>query len=81
MTTERPFRILRAWWMQLAHALGWINARIVLSAIFFLVFMPVGLIARLVGWDPLRRRWPSGQSGWVPYPERHQDPTHYERMY
>ena len=66
-------------WMGLAHALGWVNTRILLSVVFLLVLTPVGVALRLLGWDPLRRR-PVGP-GWTPYPERRRDPRHYEKMY
>lgn len=73
-------RLPSALWWRLAHVIGWINIRLVLSAIFFLVFTPVGLALRLTGWDPMRRRNDRTPSGWVPYPQRHGDLTHYERM-
>ncbi|MEZ5541451.1 MAG: SxtJ family membrane protein [Pseudomonadota bacterium] len=43
-------------WMKLGHVLGWINTRIILGIIFFLVFMPVALLFRLTGRDPMERR-------------------------
>jgi len=67
----------RLWW-KLAHALGWLNARILLSAVFWGLLTPVGLLARIGGWDPLRLKR-GFASGWVPYPAR--DAKHYERMY
>ncbi|GAB5451652.1 MAG: hypothetical protein Hals2KO_19800 [Halioglobus sp.] len=45
-------------WMKFANALGWVNTRIILSVIFFLVFLPFGLVMRLFN-DPMRRRWDS----------------------
>jgi hypothetical protein len=42
-------------WMKLAHGLGWINTRIILSAVFFLLFFPFGVIMRLVAKDPMAR--------------------------
>ena len=74
-------RIPNALWWRLAHGLGWINARILLSAVFFLIMTPVGLVLRLAGWDPLRRVRPATESLWSSYPQRCQDPKHYERMY
>lgn len=67
-------------WWRLAYGLGWINTRALLSAVFFCMLTPVGLVMRLRGWDPLRRRR-DGESGWLPYPERLQTPKHYERIY
>ena len=42
-------------WMTFAEALGWVNTRIILSVIFFLVFFPVGMIMRICN-DPIRRK-------------------------
>jgi hypothetical protein len=70
----------RAGWMRLALALGYVNARIILTVLFLLVLTPMGLIWRLIGRDPLgraRRRW----TGWVPHPARYQNPDHFTRMY
>ena len=44
-------------WMTLGEALGWINTRLILSAIFFVVFTPFGLWMRLRGRNPIRRGW------------------------
>jgi len=43
-------------WMQLGQALGWINTRLVLGLVFFLMFAPVALLLRVLGKDPLHRR-------------------------
>jgi saxitoxin biosynthesis operon SxtJ-like protein len=42
-------------WMRLGEVLGWINTRVILGAIFFLLFTPLGLYMRLRGKDPMRR--------------------------
>jgi hypothetical protein len=68
-----------AWW-RLATVLGWVNSRVLLSLMFFLLLLPVGLVWRLAGKDPLARRrrsWP----GWVPHPERYRNPRHFDRMF
>lgn len=46
-----PYR----WWMRLAAVLGWINNRIVLGIVFYLLILPIGVIRRIVGGDPMRR--------------------------
>jgi len=43
-------------WMRFAEALGWVNTRIILSLIFFLLFFPVGVIMRMFN-DPMRRKY------------------------
>lgn len=68
-------------WMGLAHLLSLVTTPIVLGAVYFLVLMPTGILKRLSGWDPLRRRAASAASYWVPYNERQRDPHHFERMF
>lgn len=68
-----------AWW-RFAQALGWVNARVLLTVLFLFVLTPLSLIWRITGKDPLarnRQRW----SGWTPYPARYRDKRHYDRMY
>ena len=43
-------------WMAIGHILGWINTRIILGVVFYGLFAPMGLIMRLFGKDPMRRR-------------------------
>jgi len=43
-------------WMAIGHVLAFVNTRIILGIIFFLLFTPVGFVMRLFGWDPMRRR-------------------------
>jgi hypothetical protein len=67
-------------WWKFALVLGYVNARIILSVIFIIVFSPLGLLWRIVGKDPLakkRRNWP----GWSPYPPRYRKSDHFNRMY
>lgn len=69
-----------AGWWRFAKALGYVNARILLTVLFGLVLTPLGLLWRVTGKDPLtrrRERW----SGWSTYPDRYRNPKHYERMY
>lgn len=44
-------------WMRLGRVLEWVNVRIVLGVVFFLVFMPLGMIMRLLGKDTLQKKW------------------------
>ncbi|MGZ3428903.1 MAG: SxtJ family membrane protein [Polyangia bacterium] len=43
-------------WTMLAHALGFINTRILLAFVFFVILAPVALVMRAFGKDPLERR-------------------------
>lgn len=49
-------RKLYAGWMRFARALAWVNARVILTVVFYVILTPVGLVRRLLGYDPMRRR-------------------------
>lgn len=44
-------------WMKLAEGLGFINTRIILFIVFYGLFMPMGLVMRLFGKDPMHRQF------------------------
>ena len=68
----------RLWW-RFALILGWINSRIILSAFFFVVLTPVGIVMRALGRNPLKPA--RDDTAWSPYAARRQDVTHYEHPY
>ena len=68
-----------AWW-RFAMALGYVNARVLLTVLFAIVLVPIAFVWRLTGKDPLTRRRGSW-TGWSPYPARYRDRKHYERMF
>ena len=43
-------------WMKIGHAIGWVNTRIILGVLFYVMVLPMGLIMRLFGKDPMSRR-------------------------
>jgi len=43
-------------WMAIGHVLGWINSRIILTVMFYIIILPVGIIMRLAGKDPMARK-------------------------
>ena len=43
-------------WMKIGHAIGWVNTRIILGVLFFVMILPMGLIMRLFGKDPMARK-------------------------
>ncbi len=42
-------------WMWVGHILGWINTRILLGIVFYLLITPIGLVFRLMGKDTMRQ--------------------------
>jgi hypothetical protein len=51
-------------WERIGKALGWVNSRIILNVLFFLVFAPAGIVARLFKWDPLKREFEPNASSY-----------------
>lgn len=67
-------------WMKLAHVLGWINTRLVLGLVFYGLIAPIGILMRLVGHDPLRRRWDAMRQSYR-IDSTNPPPDHMERPY
>jgi len=49
-------------WMKIGLVLGWINTRIILGAVFYLIVTPIGLFVRLIGKNPLNKPMPMTDS-------------------
>lgn len=47
-----PYKI----WMIIGNSLGWINSRIILGTIFVIILLPISLIMKISGYDPLGLR-------------------------
>ena len=43
-------------WMGLGDVLGWINSRIILVLVFFFVLLPIAIVMKLFGYDPLKTK-------------------------
>jgi hypothetical protein len=67
----------RVWW-HVAQVVASVNAAVVLTAFFAVVIVPVGLVMRLFGRNPLRA---PDDTSWMRYPARRKDPKHYEHMF
>ncbi len=44
-------------WMRVAQVLAWVNSRIILGLIFFIIVTPMGLFMKLIKRDPLNRKF------------------------
>jgi hypothetical protein len=60
--------VFRAW-MGFAHAISKVTTPIFMGIVFFIVIMPIGLIMRAVGRNPIRHR-PVNDSFWATHGER-----------
>ena len=66
LVAPRLIRPIYTGWMIVAFPIGWTVSRVVLGAMLYLVFTPIGLIFRMSGRDALdiHARRPPGASYW-----------------
>ena len=48
----------------LTYPIGWVVSHLLLGAIFYLLFLPIGLVLRWTGHDPLQLKPPLGKTLW-----------------
>jgi hypothetical protein len=68
-------------WMRLAVTLGHVNSRILLTVVYYGLFLPYGVVSRLVRRDPLDRRSPPRETYWVERARTRQTPEQFERLF
>ncbi|MDT5268881.1 MAG: hypothetical protein QOH49_1067 [Acidobacteriota bacterium] len=69
-------------WMRFAMLLGHVNSRVLLTLMYYLVVTPYGIVTRLVGRDPLRRRGRAEvASHWVERKATRQTREQFERLF
>jgi len=75
----KPVYIL---WMKLAFVMGWINTRLILCMLFYLLFAPMGLVMRLFKVDLLDRKIEKNKdSYWRKKAKREFGTLDYERQF
>jgi hypothetical protein len=55
-------------WIIAVFPIGWTISRLMLAALFYLVFTPVAIVFRIIRRDALRLRRPEAPSLWTPKP-------------
>lgn len=68
-------------WMKFAALLGHVNSRVLLTLMYYLVMTPYGIVTRLLGRDPLRRRGAKAESYWVERKSTRQTREQFERLF
>jgi len=69
-------------WMVLANIMSWIMTRIILGALFFIVFTSIGLISKIFGKQFLKRKWnPEIKSYWHYRDEKTKLPESYNHQF
>ena len=83
LVPKSQIAIIRAW-QYLTYPLAFILGHLMLGVAFFGVFLPIGIMLRLSGYDPLRLRKfegdPEAGSDWVSR-KRPKDASSYFRQY
>ena len=67
-------------WMAIGHVLGWINTRIILGVVFYVVVTPIGAVRRLLGKDPMGKKLDSNAQSYR-VPRRPRPGSHMNRQY
>ncbi len=57
LVAPMSLRPVHYWWMRLALLLSRVTTPLILGLVFLLVFMPVALVMKLLGRDPMARRF------------------------
>lgn len=57
LVLPKKLAIIYKLWMKFGHIIGTINTKIILSIVFFLVFTPMALLFKLLGKDPMKRKF------------------------
>jgi len=69
-------------WMRLAFVLSWVNTRLILIVVFYLIFTPISLCLKLFGKDLLDIRTQKGRdSYWRKREELQRDKATYEKQF
>jgi uncharacterized protein involved in cysteine biosynthesis len=81
-TAPNILKPIYIFWMKLANILSWINTRLILLVIFYLIFTPIGLGMRLFGIDLLGRKIEKQKrSYWRKRESQRYSPLNYERQF
>ncbi len=69
-------------WMAAVFPIGWVVSHLLLAVIFFGVIMPIGLILRVLGRDPMRKMLDrSATTYWIARPTEPTDSQRYFRQF
>ena len=78
----RVLKPLYVLWMFLAHMLSWVNTRIILGVIFYLIFTPIALVMRIAQRDGLQKKInKSASSYWTQRTAPENIKEHFERQF
>lgn len=68
-------------WTTLTFPIGWLLTHLVLALIYYLVLTPAGLVMRLAGHDPMRRRFDRGAASyWDERPPQRESASYFRQF-
>jgi hypothetical protein len=73
-------RSLYAIWMHISEVMGWINSRILLSLLYYLLIVPMGLLMRVLGHGQIRKT-NTNKGGSLRQPSHNRTSKHFERLF
>lgn len=68
-------------WMYSVLPIGFVVSHVLLALIYYLVVTPIGLIMKVVGYDPLHRKFDQAASTYWIERESNTDPQRYFQQY
>jgi hypothetical protein len=68
-------------WLRIGQALGWLNTRILLTVLFFVLVLPLGLLLRAIGKLPIARKPAASAASYRVASPGADDPADMERPF
>ena len=82
LAAPQAIRWVYVGWMVAVFPIGWVVSHLLLAAIFFGVIMPIGLILRVLGRDPMQKSFDrSASTYWIARPNEPTDSQRYFRQF
>ena len=80
--TLRPLRVpIYVGWMRVFFPIGWTVSHLVLIVLYYLIITPIAVVMRLVGHDPMKRRFDRNAPTYWARHRTDGDPARYTRQY
>lgn len=74
-------RVLYRAWMATFFPIGWLVSHLILAVAYYLVFTPVGWIMRLIGRDPMQRKFDyEAATYWGEHPSTDQRANYFKQF-
>jgi hypothetical protein len=73
-------RSFHGFWMTIGEGLGWLNTKILLTLLYYFMIVPIGMILRVSGSDPMKRKLEQNAQTYR-IPRKKREPAHMQRQY